>query len=211
MNSSRNKGGMFRYIVLPVLAIAGFGYFHGFYTPTATERADMPAGMPELLQPPVQISLTPPRSILMNGYTVTEVASYEVTARILSTDRYFFDRQSKLSPVDLALGWGPMADNRILRKLDISQSWRFYHWEAAEYPIPPEQISTNSANTHIIPANDKISSIVTSLHRGQVVTLKGYLVNIQHADGWHWQTSLSRTDTGDGACEVMLVESVQVR
>jgi hypothetical protein len=41
------------------------------------------------------------------------------------------------------------------------------------------------------------------------VTASGYLVDIRGADGFTWSTSLSRTDTGDGACEVFWVERLE--
>jgi len=43
-----------------------------------------------------------------------------------------------------------------------------------------------------------------------LVALDGYLVDANRADGWHWRTSLTRDDTGDGACELFYVTSVDV-
>ena len=40
--------------------------------------------------------------------------------------------------------------------------------------------------------------------------LKGYLVDVDHDSGWMWRTSMSRTDSGDGACEIVYVESLSV-
>jgi hypothetical protein len=61
---------------------------------------------------------------------LTVRAEYRITARILARERYHFDTLSDLVPEDLALGWGPMSDNRILRSLDIYQANRFYFWRA---------------------------------------------------------------------------------
>jgi hypothetical protein len=44
-----------------------------------------------------------------------------------------------------------------------------------------------------------------------VVHLRGTLVDATRDDGAWLRTSLTRTDTGAGACEVMLVESFEVR
>ncbi|MDH4134437.1 MAG: hypothetical protein OEV31_06575 [Gammaproteobacteria bacterium] len=33
---------------------------------------------------------------------------------------------------------------------------------------------------------------------------------IQASDGWQWRSSLTRTDSGNGACEVVLVKSMRV-
>jgi len=42
------------------------------------------------------------------------------------------------------------------------------------------------------------------------VTLRGWLIDVDAADGWHWRTSRTREDTGGGACEIIWVESVAV-
>ena len=43
-----------------------------------------------------------------------------------------------------------------------------------------------------------------------LIYLKGQLVEVKSSDGWTWRSSLSREDTGGGACELMLVEEVRV-
>ena len=48
------------------------------------------------------------------------------------------------------------------------------------------------------------------LRVGQVVHLTGFLVDGVCDDGAYIHTSMTRSDTGPGACEVMLVEQVDV-
>ena len=38
----------------------------------------------------------------------------------------------------------------------------------------------------------------------------GYLVDVDHDSGWYWRSSMSRLDTGDGACELVYVEFLSV-
>lgn len=64
---------------------------------------------------------------------------------------------------------------------------------------------------HMIPANDEIKSRLKKVRVGQVVALSGYLVRVQGADGWHWNSSMTRRDSGDGACEVVWVKDIVVR
>ncbi len=40
--------------------------------------------------------------------------------------------------------------------------------------------------------------------------MSGYLVDVRGPNGFRWNTSLSRNDTGDGACEIMWIESLAV-
>ena len=44
--------------------------------------------------------------------------------------------------------------------------------------------------------------------KDDLVYSKGSLIEIQASDGWRWKSSLSREDTGNGACELMKVESI---
>ncbi|MEP6608159.1 MAG: hypothetical protein ABJA83_05715 [Burkholderiaceae bacterium] len=145
------------------------------------------------------------------GYVIEPVATYTVRARVLSIERYHFGREADLSPVDFALGWGPMSDSEVLDRLTITQSnrWYQYRWQGAP-PIDPALIISSSANTHLVPANDSIKSRLLNVHPGAVVTLSGYLVNIKHPDGWNWSSSLRRDDTGGGSCELMWVTDVSV-
>ena len=48
-----------------------------------------------------------------------------------------------------------------------------------------------------------------SVRPGEVVHLEGFLVDVKRDDGWHWNTSLTREDTGAGACEIVLVETIR--
>ena len=161
---------------------------------------------------PRQVDVTGGPAIVHGRWTLTPRAGYDITARILSREDYWFDGLSDLIPEDLALGWGPMSDNRVLQDFKIEQSARFYSWRPlTELPIPRGAVISHSANTHVIPADPVIRSQLARLRVGQVVHLMGLLVDGVRADGVYFHTSLSREDTGAGACEVMLVQEVEIR
>jgi len=150
-------------------------------------------------------------SLQRDGYIIEPMASYDIRARVLSIERYRMGREADLSPLDFALGWGPMSDDEVLVKLQIGQSNRWYHfrWEGAP-PIDPALISRSSANTHLVPANDSVKNRLFDVRRGAIVRLSGYLINVRHSDGWSWRSSLTRDDTGGGSCELMWVTDVEV-
>ena len=151
-------------------------------------------------------------SISRGRWTLKPRAHYDITARILSTESYRFDALAALVPEDLALGWGPMSENRVLQTLDISQSGRFYWWRPhPDSPVSRDIITTHSANTHVIPADSTVKRQLERLRVGEVVRLTGTLVDGTRDDGAWVHTSLSRSDTGAGACEVLLVESVETK
>jgi hypothetical protein len=159
---------------------------------------------------PVQINIKGVRRFLHKSYRMTPLATFQIEARVLSMKRYYFDRSAKLSPVDLALGWGPMSDSRVIEKIKISQHGRFYFWRVGQFPpIPEELIIQSSANMHIIPANKEIAKRLKKVRKGNVVSIKGYLVRVD-GDNFEWQSSLTRADTGAGACEVVYAEKLDV-
>jgi len=155
---------------------------------------------------PVQSSPSSP-PFQFNGYTLTPVADFDVTARILSISRYHTDREANLAPYDFALGWKMMSNPKVLKDINISQSGRFYHWYTNDFPIPRADIESQSANMHLIPANDNVMNNLKNLSKDQIIRIKGHLVNIS-GNNFNWNSSVSRHDTGMGACEVIFVKEV---
>jgi hypothetical protein len=145
-----------------------------------------------------------------DDYTFTPLASYEITARILGKKLYSSDRSAELSPVDLALGWEEMSDSSVLQTLTIKQSERWYYVSWRNSLLDTNAIILHSANTHILPANREVAERIEKLQKHEVVRLRGSLVQVTSKDGFLWRSSLTRSDTGDGSCEVFWVESVDV-
>ena len=158
---------------------------------------------------PSQLSTDLPKAFLDSGHTITPLAHNSVTAVVLSRERYRYDRAAELSPLDLVLGWGPMSVSTVINDLEISQSGRWYEDRCpGEPPLDPGLIATHSANTHGLPADSEVRRRLLAIKRHDLITREGYLVEIAGSDGYHWRSSLSRDDTGGGACEVMWVTNV---
>lgn len=145
-------------------------------------------------------------------FTLKPLADYTIQARVLSRADYAFDPGSALSPTDFALGWQRMSDSAVIAQLDIRQSARFYSYRwPGEPPLPPQEIVRSSANVHLIPANADVKRSLDRVRVGTIVTLRGQLVEATRVDGWHWISSLTREDSGAGACELMFVREVERR
>jgi hypothetical protein len=41
--------------------------------------------------------------------------------------------------------------------------------------------------------------------------MSGYLVDVKAPDDFVWATSRSREDSGDGACEILLVTDIKIK
>lgn len=161
---------------------------------------------------PVQVDVKQGKTWDLKDHHLTELATYHVKALVLGAERYRNDRFGEISPVDFALGWGPMSDYRALNEMTITQSgrWYGYQYSPQQNPPPPDQISSHSANTHMIPIDAAIEKKLLSVRAGDVIEADGYLVEVKGKDGFSSRSSLTRTDTDGGACEVMLVENIEI-
>ncbi|MDE2156880.1 MAG: hypothetical protein KGJ32_13465 [Xanthomonadaceae bacterium] len=167
---------------------------------------------PGVLAPdaPEQVDLAHGAQLQKGNVTLATRAHVDITARVLSRADYSRGADARLIPEDLALGWGRMSDSAVLAQIDITQSGRFYYWRTKQYPIPRREIETSSANMHLIPADADVKRELEQIRQGQLVHLEGFLVDATRPDGWHWNTSMTRDDTGAGACELVYVERVDV-
>lgn len=184
---------------LLLIGLLSYGVFHHYQN-----RPVIPGAGEIAPSEPIQTN-TSAADVQLNGFTLTPLANYKIEARVLSKEDYSSGIEAELSPTDLAVGWGPMSDEVVLNKIDILQGHRFFHWHVDEFPIPQREIEIHAANMHIIPANDTVQRQLKKVRQGQLVTIKGQLIEAKRPDGWHWRSSLSREDTGGGACELMYV------
>lgn len=169
------------------------------------------------LGPGIKVPATPEQTAISSGetfefndYLITPLADFSLEAKVLSREDYFLDRESDLAPTDLALGWQQMSDESVLSQIDISQSGRWYHWRVEDFPIPRKAIETQSANMHMVPADEHVAVMLELVKPGQLISLEGQLIRAQSYDGWRWQSSLSREDTGASACELVYVTSLEI-
>ncbi len=191
-------------LALGVIAYAGFQYFSN----RGIKHAD---GVITAANDPEQSS-TSDSDFTYKNYAIKPLKDFTIVARVLSAEHYSMDTGADLVPVDLALGWGPMSDTAVISQLNISQSGRFYRYNyKLPAPIPPKEIVTHSANMHMIPSNDEIEKQLHDVRAGQIVHVTGNLVEAKDLQkNWMWRSSLTREDSGGGACELIWVKSLYV-
>ncbi|MBU0468035.1 MAG: hypothetical protein KKD07_00280 [Candidatus Omnitrophica bacterium] len=143
--------------------------------------------------------------------SISLLAEFSLDAMVLSKQRYYFGRAAKLAPFDLALGWGPMSNPEVIKEIRISQGNRWYTYRyKIPPPIPHREISYHSSNMHLVAATKEVADEIKNVRWGDIIHMEGYLINIMSDDGWRWNSSLSRSDTGDGACELVWVEKFSI-
>ncbi len=145
---------------------------------------------------------------LSKQQSIRALQSFKGDFRILGSKTYSSDEQAKFSPIDYAVSWGLFAEPEIARHISVNQYDRFLNWKIDRLPVPAEQAMQMVSNMHIIPANPEIAKQIKHVKRGDLVRLKGELVEIKDKN-LVWTSSLTPSDTGDGACELFRVSSIE--
>lgn len=148
------------------------------------------------------------------GWSLTPKASYTITARLIRAKNYPLDWRLMPSPTDFALGWGDMSDPAADEWIRWSQSgrWYFYRYNL-DMPYTSDYLKDHSANVHLIPATPNLNNALSQIQEGDIVLLEGLLVDVNSylGDFQYWSTtSLTRTDSGAGGCEILYLQRLIV-
>jgi hypothetical protein len=173
--------------------------------------------LPELAQSPVQTPLED-TSFQFNyrnhDYEVKTFAEYELWGVIVSHNNIsgvgdIYHNSDSLDTKDICVLWGGnVAQDDYLRVSFSSGAWTCYY----QYPEGVSFNTSEISNNHLITDSPKIRKQIEGLRIGDQVRMRGRLVgyrDIQWTNFWR-NSSLVRTDTGNGACEVVFVEEIDV-
>jgi hypothetical protein len=144
------------------------------------------------------------------AFTLLPRAAFDVSAKVVAAEHYRLDAGASLAPVDLVLTWGKLPEEPFGSQVSYQQMARYYFWHTSAAGLDLGYIQSHSSNMHMIPADDNVRRALLSVGGGDTVRVRGLLVNASRDDGFTWNSSLSRTDSGPGACELVWVEQIQV-
>lgn len=175
------------------------------------------SGKSTLQRGPVQkiINEKNQETIDFKGVKITKLATYDITGLVLGMEYYYFGGgANSISPEDLVLCWGPVATAKYKNDISISIGGndRFTNFTIGGNLLKDygNDATNYISNNHIIPMNNQQKNVLKKVRKGDVVQILGYLVYCE-GDGWTWgPSSMTRTDTGNGACEIILAESIYI-
>lgn len=174
--------------------------------------------MIDVLSEPIQTTAdddTPKKQTIKNGeITITPVALYAISGVVVGTKKYSSGWESEICPIDVAIIWGELTKPNVRATIKYSQSnrWVYYQW-SGECSVDQSYIESHCSNNHCIPINDKIKKALFQIKKEDHVVLVGELVRIagtRKGNEIWWNSSTVRTDSGNGACEVMVVKRVRI-
>ncbi len=195
-------------IFLVVLAV-GVLVYYGWSCPHASgtgEPIDVAA------EPRQEPTTRPPFPFDTRKGTVTLAprAAFDAAAVVAGDEHYRIDDGAFLVPVDLVMTWGKLPEEPYKSQVSYGQMTRYYFWRTSSADLDLHYIETHSANMHMIPADENVRRALLAVGTGDRVRVHGLLVDARRADGFYWNSSLTREDTGPGACELVYVEELQI-
>jgi hypothetical protein len=156
----------------------------------------------------------------IKGYTYALVprATYEIAGLVVSQHRgdalFNLDHEADPGNIrDVCVVWGESITNGSYRKVKFL-SGEFtcsFSWSGDLTPaFKPETASNN----HLLPADPSIARQIGAIHVGDQIRMTGLLVDYTVIQGgreiFTRRTSLTRGDTGNGACEILYVTGLSV-
>lgn len=167
---------------------------------------------------PVQEPIEPPERVtVMRGgrtFVIEKLYRYEHSGEVLSATAYDLAWTNDFFDVDVGTIWGPTRE-ALKQRFTFQQMGRFLFWRTETEPTQEERldVTRHIANNHVIPAEGSahLSRAVRFVREGDVVRIKGALVRILDESGVVLaSSSVVRDDTGDGACEIVWVDELQI-
>jgi len=200
-------------IGLVIIAALGLLIYGTLKEPVKNHISDSPV---EVSTEPIQIeaksTTIAPLQIGKTRYFFYPKASYKISGVLVSKRKYIRGADSRISPYDFALVWGSLPN--ILPLLKFEQTYRYCLYKYNEsLPVDLAYLQTHMSNNHLIPSNNNIRRALSTFRKGDLVEIEGFLVNVSYniarRGSSNWNTSLVRTDTGDGACEIIYIVRIK--
>jgi hypothetical protein len=174
--------------------------------------------LPELADEPLQHPLEqPPFHVDQGGvrYLVTPLHRYKLHGLVVSRRAHDGDRMlhrrwnDHLNVADVCVVWGDNAGAHLAAfdfwsgqftcffRTDDAAAWRAFR---------PEQM----ANNHLLSDQALLRERISTVRVGDQIRVEGYLASYSNDSGFQRGTSVTRSDTGNGACETVYVTRFDV-
>jgi hypothetical protein len=211
-------------VLAAVVVLAGaavFGWKYATKRPAPIVSAAKPQVI-DIAEEPVQIDVAKGTVLYKrsDGMTFPAFASYKINAKVIGVRAWAaHDKASTGFPIDLALTWGDVAKSDYHKYVDfhftsdyLANQWLMFQFRGGvEPPWTQDYFLSHVSNNHVCPASQNLYNAVMSLKEGDEVVIEGYLSGSTGVDGkLKMNSSLTRGDTGAGACEAFFVQKLQV-
>jgi len=141
---------------------------------------------------------------------------FRIKARVVSAKKYNFDSVANIITHDFGVVWGKISKSSVFNKVNWKNEDRLLKFSYTKQLIDSlgeKYMLDHISNIHLIPKNKAIERKLDKIKKGDIVVISGYLVNVNYdfkRDSYQSiKTSITRTDRGIGACEVIFVLDIK--
>ena len=180
---------------------------------TAVESARLPPVPPRAMPngSPAQERVAATRVALGDGFEAKLLTSYVLEGRVVTRREFRHDRTSAISPLDLGIVWGDLAEPGGVDGIEFRTAPRAIWFSRTSDAELPANWKDQVTNNHLIPANQAVNDALMAIDVGAHVRIRGYLVVVTGDRISPWRSSTRRDDGSIvGGCEIIMVTDVKV-
>lgn len=176
--------------------------------------------LPEMQYEPVQTPLN--MAPFLAGakdsvFTVTPLFEYDLYGMVVTyhrstdlSDTAHARWGDKLNIEDICVLWGSNLLGNMYKNIEFtSGNWTCFFRTKDQNTWETFNQSAIS-NSHLLAENKQLIKAIRGTHRGDQIHIKGYLVNYTNVKGFYRNTSTTRQDVGQGACEIVYVTDYKI-
>ena len=176
----------------------------------------------ELLEEPVQVEVSRQPIQLAVGeidYQIKPLYKYDLYGMVVSKhnadtwwDFLHKEWNDKLNITDLCVVWGNNVRSGSYREIEFSSGQFTCNYQTSSSEAWASFDTTAISNNHLLSADPAVARKMRDVRVGDQIHFSGYLAEYSHNHGFPFKrgTSTVRTDSGNGACETVFVESFEV-
>ncbi|VTU26314.1 hypothetical protein RA8CHR_03316 [Variovorax sp. RA8] len=181
-----------------------------------------PLLLPATHADPVQTAAAQPAFATHVGgvdYRIAPAADYDIAGLVVSRhdaeawwDWIHAASNDHLNVVDLCLIWGANAADGAYEKMSFSSGQFVCYVSSKDASVWRPEYLRSLSNNHLLTDSAAVARRLRGLRVGDQVRLRGQLASYSHDAGFAFTrgTSLTREDTGNGACETLFVRDLEV-
>ncbi|MFZ6843796.1 hypothetical protein [Undibacterium sp. RuTC16W] len=207
---------LLKWLIIASLVLLGVSLWRMHALPPATELSS------SLLEEPIQIPLKQAAfSVESHGiaYQVQPLYQYDLTGLVVSKhdantwwDYLHREWNDSLNIVDLCVVWGNNVRSGSYADIDFSSGQFTCNFSTNSNEAFAAFDQTAISNNHLLTDNPQLAKLMRSVQVGDQIHFRGQLAEYSHHHGFAFKrgTSITRTDTGNGACETVFIESFDI-
>ena len=151
-----------------------------------------------------------------NDYFIQPLYDYEIYGLVVSYRLHNGDTGAHLrwgdylNVADYCVVWSKSAFSKKLSEFNFrNQEWTCY-WQTSSSKALSSFDPAKLSNNHLITADSRIRDSIKKINIGDQIKIKGWLSSYRSTDRHIRGTSINRIDTGNGACETIYVNEIEI-